>query len=169
MTGLPAELWRKFKFSTPPTWVYWLLLLVVFGGLGIIFYAIIVTLVSQKASGYLPLTRAARNRLYLYIGAVVALMPLSFILFFAGLAVGLNNDSTSSTASAILVVAGVALFVLFLAGALLRSLVGPRAKVMEPQLGQIDKLVELRNVHPAFVAAVLQMHAARMAQLQSSN
>jgi hypothetical protein len=30
--------------------------------------------------------------------------------------------------------------------------------------------VELRNVHPAFVAAVLQVHAAaRMAQLQSSN
>ena len=45
----------------------------------------------------------------------------------------------------------------------LGPLVSIRAKVtMQP--GYYDKLVELRNVHPAFVAAVNQMHQARMAQ-----
>jgi hypothetical protein len=164
MTGRPAEVWRKFRFATPPTWVYFLLILVCLGGLGILLYILIVTLVSQKATGHLPLTRRARNRLRIYIAVVVALLPLSFVVFLAGLAVGSNNDSTSSAISAVLVIAGLVLFIAFVAGALMRSLFGPRAKVMEPQLGQVDKLVELRNVHPAFVAAVQQMHAARLAQ-----
>jgi hypothetical protein len=169
MTGRPAEVWRKFNFATPPPWVYWLLFLVCLGGIGVVLYAVVVTLVSQKASGHLPLTKASRNRLRTYIGVVVALLPISIVVFIVGLAVGSNTDSTSSAISAILVIGGLILFVAFLAGALMRSLFGPRAKVMEPQLGQLDKLVELRNVHPAFVTAVQQMHAARMAQLQGSN
>lgn len=169
MTGRPGEVWRKFKFSTPPTWVYALLILVCIGGLGIILYAIIVTLVSQKASGHLPLTKAARNRLNVYIGVVVALLPVSLVLFFVGLAVASNNDSTSSAISLALVITGVIVFALFLVGALARSLFGPRGKVMEPQPGQLDGIVELRNVHPAFVAAIQQQHTARMAQATGSN
>ena len=169
MTGRPAELWRKFKFSTPPAWAYALLVLVCLGGIGIIVYAVVVNLVSQKASGHLPLTRAARNRLNVYIGAVIAMLVLSLVLFFAGLIVGSNSDSTSSTIAGFLIAFGVLLFVAFLVGALLRSLFGPRAKVFEPALGQVDKLVELRSVHPAFVAAVQQQHAARLAQSQGSN
>jgi hypothetical protein len=42
-------------------------------------------------------------------------------------------------------------------------LVSPRAKVIV-QPGYYDKLVEIRNVHPAFVAAVIQAHQARAAQ-----
>jgi hypothetical protein len=34
MTGRPAELWRKFNFSTPPRWAYALLVLIVVGGSG---------------------------------------------------------------------------------------------------------------------------------------
>lgn len=169
MTGMPAEVWRKFKFATPPTWVYALLILICLGGIGIIFYAVIVTLVSQKASGYLPLTKAARKRLYLYLGVVVALLPLSFIVFFIGLAVGSSNDSTSSGISFVLVSVGLLLFVLFLVGALARGLIGPRGHVSEPPLGQLDRIVELRNVHPAFVAAVHQVQAARLAQMAGSN
>jgi len=169
MTGRPGEVWRKFKFSTPPTWVYALLVLICLGGLGIILYAVVVTLVSQKASGHLPLTKAARNRLNVYIGVVVALLPISFVLFFVGLAVGSNNDSASSAISAALVIAGLLVFILFIVGALARSLFGPRGKVMEPPPGQLDKLVELRNVHPAFVAAIQQQHAARLAQTPGSN
>jgi hypothetical protein len=169
MTGGPAEVWRKFRFSTPPTWVYFFLILVCIGGLGLLFYALIVTLISQKATGHLPLTMRARNRLRVYIGVVVALLPLSFVLFFTGLAFGSSSDSTSSTIAIVLTTAGVLLFVAFLAGALLRSLFGPRGRVMEPQPGYVDKLVELRNVHPAFVMAVQQMHASRMAQIQRSN
>lgn len=49
----------------------------------------------------------------------------------------------------------------------IRPLVGPRAKVMEQQPGQYDRLVELRRIHPAFVAAVNQMHQARAAYYAS--
>jgi hypothetical protein len=52
-----------------------------------------------------------------------------------------------------------------LVGALtLRRIIGPRATVMEQQAGYNDRLVELRNVHPAFVAAVRNMQQARAAQ-----
>jgi hypothetical protein len=40
---------------------------------------------------------------------------------------------------------------------------------MEIQPGQNDRLVELRNVNPAFVAAVHQVQVARMAQSSGSN
>jgi hypothetical protein len=46
-------------------------------------------------------------------------------------------------------------------------LVGPRGKVMEQQPGYYDKLVELRKVHPNFVAAVNQVHQARATQYVS--
>jgi hypothetical protein len=45
-----------------------------------------------------------------------------------------------------------------------RPLIGPRATVMERQSAQFDRLVELRRVHPVFVAAVNQIHQARAAQ-----
>jgi hypothetical protein len=54
---------------------------------------------------------------------------------------------------------------LVLVGAIIASLVvrlaiGPKAFVMEPYPGYNDKLVELRNVHPTFVAAVHRRNAA---------
>jgi hypothetical protein len=57
-------------------------------------------------------------------------------------------------------------FVGFVVGYLVvRPLVGPRATVMEQQPGYYDKLVELRNVHPAFVTAVNEVHQQRAANL----
>src|SRR4051794_32096378 len=67
VTGRPAQVWRKFKFQTPPAWAWALLVLVVLGGLGIVVFAIVVYAVSEKASGHLPLTFGARNRLRIVI------------------------------------------------------------------------------------------------------
>ena len=47
-------------------------------------------------------------------------------------------------------------------------LVSPRGKVTE-QLGYHDKSVELRNVHPAFVAAVNSIHQRRAAAYAQPN
>ena len=41
-------------------------------------------------------------------------------------------------------------------------------KVMEPQPGYFDKLVELRNVHPNFVQALHQQQVTRLAQMTTS-
>src|SRR4029077_843920 len=50
---------------------------------------------------------------------------------------------------------------------LLRRLIGPQGTVRERQAGYNDRLVELRKVHPAFVAAVQQVHQARAAYYAS--
>ena len=169
MTGRPAEVWRKFNFKTPPTWVYFLLLLVLIGLIGLVIFAIVENAVSEKASGHLPLTRAARNRIRIFIWTVVALLPASVVLLIAGAAFGAGTDSATSGLGALCILLGVLAFIAFIVGAFTRSLwSGPRAKVYPPQPGYTDKIVELYKLHPAFVAAVRQQHAARAAQGQSA-
>jgi hypothetical protein len=167
MTGRPAELWRKFNFRTPPGWVYAFLLLLVIGLIGLIIFGVVEYLVSEKASGHLPLTRSAQNRLRLVAGTIIALLVLTFILFIAGAALGAGTDSATSAVGDVLSWLGVLAVVAFIIGALTRSLWGPPAKVFAPQPGYPDRIVELRNVHPNFVTAVMQQHAARAAQLPS--
>jgi hypothetical protein len=167
MTGRPAQVWRKFSFRTPPGWVYALLVLLVLGLVGLIIFALVEYAVSEKASGHLPLTKAARNRLVIVVSVIVALLPAGIILLIAGAAFGAGTDSTTSGIGALAIWVGVLAFIAFIVGALTRSLWGPRAKVFPAQLGFADKIVELRNVHPNFVAAVMQQHATRAAQLSA--
>ncbi|HZQ49603.1 MAG TPA: hypothetical protein VFB69_04770 [Candidatus Dormibacteraeota bacterium] len=169
MTGRPAEVWRKFNFRAPPTWVYFLLFLIVIGLIGLIIFGVVENAVSEKASGHLPLTRAAQNRIRLFLWTVVALLPASIVLLIAGAALGAGTDSSTSGVGALCILLGALAFVAFIVGALTRSLfTGPRAKVYPPQPGYTDKIVELYKLHPAFVAAVQQQHAARAAQGQSA-
>jgi hypothetical protein len=166
MTGRPAETWKKFKFATPPDWTYALLILVCLGGLGFIAFTIVVAVVSQRASGFLPLTRSSSRTVTLAFW-----IPLAFLIAWPicwGLAATFAFSSNDPTASAI---AGVSFWVgvLFLVAGLIGRLVvtpliSPRAKVMEPAPGQFDRIVELRNVHPLFVAAVLQRQQASASQ-----
>lgn len=162
MTGRPAEVWRKFNFSTPPAWAYAFLALIVFGGVGIIAYAVVVSAVSQKASGHLPLTRSAQNRLRTYLWTVVALLPLSFMVLIGGLVIASSEDATAHGIGIAVVLIGALMFVVFVAGALLRSWFGPGATVNAPSPGQNDKVVELRRVHPNFAAAVAHQHSTWM-------
>ena len=74
MTGRPAEAWKRFKFSTPPQWAYALLVLICLGGIGLIVYGVVVTAVSQRASGFLPLTRASRRTVDLVIVVPIGLI-----------------------------------------------------------------------------------------------
>ena len=168
MTGRPAETWHKFRFSTPPPWAYALLALVVFGGLGLIVGAIVMSAVAQKARGFLPLTRNSSRMVWLAVWIPAGLILGSFALWLVVvIAAFANVDATDANAS---VVAGILFFigaVLLLAGLVGRlvimPLVYPRGRVTQ-QPGYYDKLVEIRNVHPAFVAAVDHMHQTWAAQ-----
>jgi hypothetical protein len=93
------------------------------------------------------------------------------VLWVLAAAIGLpSSDSTALTIAAIMFWVGLLLLIAGLVGRLLvMRLICPRAKVMEPQPGQLDKLIELQNVNPAFVAAVYQMQTARTAQRAGSN
>jgi len=166
MTGRPAETWRRFKFSTPPGWAYALLILVVLGGLGFILFAILVSVVAQRAGGHLPLTRSSSRTVALAKWVPAGLLIGAVVLWAAAIAIGVStNDPTAQTIVGVLFFSGLFALGAGLVGRLvIMPLVSPRARVSEQQPYQYDKVVELRNVHPAFVAAVHQRNAERAAQ-----
>jgi hypothetical protein len=95
MTGAPAETWRKFTFSTFPSWAVALLPLICLGLLPLFIglYA-----VSRRATGRLPLTRASSRRVALGAGIPAGLILLAFMLGVAAVIV-MAATSTSSTPS----------------------------------------------------------------------
>jgi hypothetical protein len=98
MTGAPAETWRKFRFSTAPAWAAVFLLLLCTGfGLLLVFLAIY--LVSRRASGHLPLTRAASRRVALASWIPAGLIVGSLLLGFVALVVYGANSSSSAPLS----------------------------------------------------------------------
>ena len=166
MTGRPAETWKKFKFATPPSWAYALLILVCLGGLGVIAFAIVMAIVAERASGYLPLTKSSSRTVslafWIPIGLLIA-WPFSWAI---AVVFSSSSDSTSSTIAAVFFWLGFLFFGAGLVGRLLITrLVAPRAKVFPVAPGQTDRIVELRNVHPMFVAAVSQRQHAVPPQL----
>ena len=152
MTGASAETWRKFNFSSAPPYVLW------FGGL------IVAALMSRRASGYLPLTQASANKLRLSFWSLVALIPIGAVVAFVGLTIAgaSSGEGVGATIGVIAFVLGLATLLVGLIGlAIVRRTLGPTGKIFEPQPGQYQSLIELRNVHPTFVAAVQQLQRMR--------
>jgi hypothetical protein len=167
MTGAPAQTWRKFRFASPPQWAYALYVLIVCGIIGLLIAAAVLAGVSQRASGHLPLTRASSRLVGLAIWVPVVLIVVGLALWtIVPIAAGFNVDSADTNAAVIaglIYVVGAVVLIAGLVGRLVvMPLVSPRAKVIV-QPGYYDKLVEMRNVHPAFVAAVNQAQQARAA------
>jgi hypothetical protein len=151
MTGQPAEIWRKFAFSTAPGWSFWV------GGI------LAAALTARRASGYLPLTRASARRLRALTWGVSGLFPLAAVLFMLALVV-----QSGTLTFALVVLAFAALVVGILGLSVVRRAYGPTGKVLEPQPGHFQSLVELNNVHPAFAAAVQQLQQMRAQQAYTS-
>lgn len=167
MTGRPAETWKKFNFATPPDWAYALLFLICLGGIGFVAFAVTIAVVSQRASGHLPLTRSSARTVRLAFWIPVGILIAWPVCWLIALIVGVagNNDSTANGVAATFLFLGFACMVAGLVGRLVVTrLITPHAKVRAPAPGQTDRIVELRNVHPVFVAAVQQHQQARAAQ-----
>lgn len=144
MTGRPAETWRRFSFSTAPGWSFWV------GGI------LAAALTARRANGYLPLTKKSANHVRVMTWGAVALIPTAVLLWVVAALV------QSGTAAFALVVFGAAsLLVGVMALAIVRRTYAPRGKVLEPQPGHYQSLVEISNVHPAFVTAVQQLQQMR--------
>jgi hypothetical protein len=163
MTGRPAETWKKFKFATPPDWTYALLVLTCLGGLGFIAFTIVVAAVSERASGFLPLTRSSSRTVtlafWIPLGLLIA-WPICWVL-----ALITAGDPNASGTTGALVWLGIFFLLAGMIGRLVVTrFVCPRAKVMELAPGHFDRIVELRNVHPLFVAAVMQRQQAQASQ-----
>lgn len=168
MTGRPAEVWRKFTFSTPPAWTYALLVLVCLGGIGIIVFAVVVYAVSEKASGHLPLTHQSNLTValtqWIPIGLLTA-WPVTWVLDFA-----FASGPDTNGAFAVFFFLGLFFMVAGLVGRLaVKPMISPRGKVQALQPGYYDRLVEISNVSPAFAAAVHHQQQQRAPQPQAPN
>lgn len=147
MTGRQAETWRRFSFSTAPGWSFWV------GGL------LAAALTAHRAAGYLPLTKASAQNLRVMTWSFVALIPLAVVLWITAAFV------QSGTVAFGLAVFGMAAILVAVIGlGVVRRLYAPTGKVLEPQPGYYQSLVELSNVHPAFVTAVQQLQHMRAQQ-----
>jgi hypothetical protein len=169
MTGEPAETSRKFRFTTAPVWAVVFLFLICVG-IGFFVSLPMAYLVGQHASGPLPLTRRSKRLLEIPIWAGVASIAFWAIDWIvAAIAFSIQHDPANPSAALV----GLFLFYLGLPGLVLGVVLleigfqlgtlpyGPRAKVRKQEPGQPDRVVELLRLHPAFVAAVLDMQRSR--------
>jgi hypothetical protein len=166
MSGMPAEVWGRFRFVTSPKWVHAFHLLA-FTGVGLIPILVISAAVSRRAGGWLPLTRASRRKLR-------AVVWTSTFLFAAGIAVAIWGLGAILLAPALqgpqvdfgsrLVLVGLISFVLGGIGlAAVKPRFGPQGDVSTRWARDLGYVVELRNVDPLFVMAVHQVQRERAA------
>ena len=172
MTGLPAETRRRFRFFRAPGWSFAFVFLIC-AGVGFLISGLLIFLVSDKVSGYLPLTSASARRLGLLMRVSVAIVGVALVMLIAAAFLATTGESLAQLASVLLVSTGLPVFLLGFTGLqfglqVLKPVYGPTALVLPRDAMHPDRWIELRNVHPAFVAAVQQQHAARTAQGQSA-
>ncbi len=151
MTGSQAETWRKFTFSKAPPWAFWV------GGV------ILRAAMAEYTTGYLPLTKGSVKTLRTVTWTFAALIPLAFLFWVVGILVAsVSNSSANGAMLEFLLLLGLGAFFAGVVGLLVgRSAIVPAAKIFNPRPGYPESLIELRNVHPAFVSAVQQLQRAR--------
>ena len=120
-------------------------------------------LTARRASGYLPLTRSSAKILRFMTWSAIGMIPLAVVLWILAAVV-----SSGAVAFSLVVFGVAALFLGLIALVLVRRTYGPTGKVLEPRPGHYQSLVELSNVHPAFVAAVQQLQQVRAQQAYSA-
>ena len=166
MTGAPAETWVKFRFKTLPTWAG------ASNALAFTHFHLLTPVIEEasmrRASGRLPLTKSSKRRLRAVNLGLLGLIPAAMVLTVIAIAIDSYNAANAPFGG---IFVGLAL--LSLAGGILGLLYvaprfGPTGVVMGRRPGYHDSLVELRRVHPSFVAAVQRHQQARAAQLQAA-
>ena len=150
MTGQPAETWKKFTFTKTPPWAFFV------GGV------LLSSALAERVTGYLPLTRASAQKVNTVRWIFGGLIALGFLLWVVSFVVAAN---TTGAAWGLLFLGGLGLMFAGLIGLVIgRGAMGPRARLFDVQPGQYQRLIQLDNVHPNFVAAVQQHQQARAAQ-----
>jgi len=167
MTGLPAETRRRFRFFRAPEWsTIFLLLMCV--GVGFLLSGILIFLVARKVTGFLPLTSESSRRLSLVRMISLALMGVALALLSGAAVLSAAREPLAQLAALLLLSLGLIAFLFGFTGLqiglqVLKPLFGPTAVVLPRQPRNSETWLELRNVHPAFVAAVQQRNAHRVA------
>jgi hypothetical protein len=143
-------------------------------GIGFFVTAPLIYLAGRRASGKLPLTQESLRKLGRPMRFGIPMIAVAVLLLVIAAITGFAHNPLlgviglfSLNFGALALVFGVLLVEVGLQ--LGRWPFGPGAVVMKPMPGQSDRAVELIRVHPAFVAAVLQMRAAPPPQSTRTN
>jgi hypothetical protein len=164
MTGQPAQTRRRFRFFRAPVWsAVFLFLMCV--GIGFLVSGLLIFLVARRVTGYLPLTSTSNQRISLVLQLSVVVVTVGAILLIVAALLAATADPLAHLAGVLLLPFGLMAFVVGFTGLqvglqMLKPLYGPTAVVLPRQPGHTETWIELRNVHPAFVAAVQQVNSA---------
>ncbi len=163
VTGAPAETWYKVRFKTVPAWAEASNVLA-FTQLHAL-APVVEEVTMRRARGFVPTTWRVRRNLLFLTWSIFSLLPLTLVIWVAAAVVAGNAGPQSPWIGAF-VIAGIMTIFAGLFGLIgVLPLVGPRGRVLAREQGYQDNVVELFNVHPAFVVAVQHLQQARAAQV----
>ena len=153
ISGQPSERSRRYHFRTGTT-LSWVLGVIGVAFCGLLPGVIMFILLAHRASGPLFLTADELRSIRVKQAITWGLLLLGLVFFIASYALSANANAPTGLLFLLALVCVLA-FVVCLLVVLPR--VGPKATVREAAPGRLT--VELRNIHPAFAAAVQQMYA----------
>ena len=164
-SGEPADSWWWFRPFTTYRWARPFLLLLILFIVGFVLTGPLAYVLATRAGGHLPMKAVYARRLWLVPRVSAAILGIGVLMFVVGLQAPIGN--------VVLGLAGV--FLVFTSPiVILAGLIGvqiglqvawnplaPRGRIFKRKPGDPDAIVEISNVHPAFVVAAQQMYAAR--------
>ncbi|HEV8596410.1 MAG TPA: hypothetical protein VGR23_01720 [Candidatus Dormibacteraeota bacterium] len=141
--------------------------------MGLVLIVLITAAVSRRAGGWLPLTRSNRRKLRTVFWTFTGLLVGGIAAGFWGLgAIVLAPDMHGSQVAMgfLLLVVGLTSFIVGALGHVaVRPRVGPQGVVTAQWVRGLGNVVELRNVHPAFVIAVERLQQQRAATYRTGS
>lgn len=162
MTGSRADTWGTFRFKTVPRWAE------MSGAAGLAGLHLLGPLVEEatmrRAKGRLPLSKSSKRMLRIVNVGLLSLIPAGFALVVGAVAINSYDPANASIGGTLGMLGLLALLAGGFGVIAIPPRFGPGGVVLPAPRGFNDYVVELRRVHPAFVAAVQQHQQARAAQ-----
>ena len=147
------------------------MLLLLFG-VGFVLTGPLGYVLSRRAGGHLPMKAKYARRLSMVPWISAAILALGVVMALAGLLMPIDNLALGLVGVLLL---SASIFVLLVGVVGLQiglqvawNPLAPRDRIFERKPGDADRIIEISNVHPAFVAAAQQMYAARSPRLEQS-
>lgn len=164
-SGEPADAWWWFRPFTTFKWAVPFLFLLLLLVVGFVVTGPLGYLLARRAGGHLPMKAVYARRLWLLPRVSAAILAAGVAIFVAALHAPLDNvvlglaGIVALTLSPIVILIGLLGVQLGLQVAW--NPLAPRGKVFARKPGDPDRIVEISNVHPAFVAAAQAMYSGR--------
>lgn len=166
-SGEPADAWWKFRPFSTYVWARPFLFLLLLFVVGFVVDGPLAYLLARRASGHLPMQSKYARRLRMLPRVSAAILAAGVVMLVAALHAPLNNVVLGLAGILAFTVAPIVILIGLLGVQLGLQVawnpMAPRARVYKRRPGDPDRIVEISNVHPAFVAAAQAMYSSRSA------